>query len=184
MNVEVVENRTYVAIDKSTNNITIERGDKSVIIQTPGIQGALGSQVLSGDTTPDPDLGRFGDLYFNRAEAHIYGPKSQELGWGDPVQLGTAAFEDQFILAGAVDGDVLQFDSASSTWQPTASRYTHVQSAASSSWTVNHGLGARPGGVTVVDSGDNVVVGDVAYVSSNTLTITFTAAFGGKVYVS
>ena len=61
--------------------------------------------------------------------------------------------------------------------------YTHNQVAASSSWEITHNLGKHPS-VSIVDSGGNWVVGDIAYTNKNTLTINFTAAFSGKAYLN
>lgn len=59
--------------------------------------------------------------------------------------------------------------------------YVHVQSAPSDEWHIKHGLGKRCS-VTVVDSGDNVVVGDINYIDNDSLIISFSSAFGGKAY--
>jgi len=61
--------------------------------------------------------------------------------------------------------------------------YTHNQVAASSSWEITHNLGKHPS-VSIVDSGGNWVVGDIAYTNENTLIINFTAAFSGKAYLN
>jgi len=66
---------------------------------------------------------------------------------------------------------------------PTGGYYIHTQSLSAATWVVNHNLGFYPA-VTVVDSGENVVIGDVTYTSVNSLSISFTAAFGGKAYLS
>jgi nucleoside-diphosphate-sugar epimerase len=50
-------------------------------------------------------------------------------------------------------------------------------------WTINHGLGKFPS-VTVVDSANTVVVGNVDYTSSQSLVITFNAAFSGCVFLN
>ena len=50
-------------------------------------------------------------------------------------------------------------------------------------WTIQHNLATYPG-VTVVDSSGAVVVGDVEYVDSNNITITFGSAFGGIAYLN
>lgn len=57
--------------------------------------------------------------------------------------------------------------------------YIHNQLASSTVWTIVHNLGKKPS-VTVIDSGDNVVIGDVEYIDLNTVQITFTAEFGGQ----
>lgn len=61
--------------------------------------------------------------------------------------------------------------------------YTHTQSIASAVWTINHNLGYVPN-VRVEDSAGTVVEGDIDVVDVNTLTITFSAAFGGIAYAS
>jgi hypothetical protein len=63
----------------------------------------------------------------------------------------------------------------------TDAHYTHTQSVPSSEWTIQHNLGKRSS-VTVVDSTDAVVFGDINYVDSNNVTITFNGAFSGKAY--
>jgi hypothetical protein len=61
--------------------------------------------------------------------------------------------------------------------------YTQCFEKASSVWTVTHNLGSFPS-VTVVDSGNTVVVGDVDYISSQQLRITFAASFSGCVFLN
>jgi hypothetical protein len=61
--------------------------------------------------------------------------------------------------------------------------YIHVQSIASDSWTINHPLDKFPS-VTVVDSAENVVYGNVEYISKSEIIVTFSAAFGGKAYLN
>ncbi len=60
--------------------------------------------------------------------------------------------------------------------------YTHNQMVASDTWTINHNLGRKPN-VSVVDSADTVIVGNITYIDDNTLTVTFSAAFSGKAYL-
>lgn len=61
--------------------------------------------------------------------------------------------------------------------------YTHVQSSASSEWTVEHNLNKTPS-ITVVDSADNVVAGDAQYVNQNLVKIKFIGAFSGKAFLN
>lgn len=61
--------------------------------------------------------------------------------------------------------------------------YIHNQDASSDIWNVKHNLNKYPS-VTVIDSGDNVVYGDVRYIDKNNLQINFSAAFGGKAYLN
>ena len=61
--------------------------------------------------------------------------------------------------------------------------FTFVQSSAAATWNITHNLGKFPS-VSIVDSGNTVVRGDIDYTSENALTITFSAPFGGKAYLN
>jgi hypothetical protein len=73
------------------------------------------------------------------------------------------------------------------TGGPTAASahgtYTHTQTSASATWVITHNLNCFPS-VSVVDSAGTVVFGDVEYLSSNVVRVTFVAAFGGKAYLN
>jgi hypothetical protein len=61
--------------------------------------------------------------------------------------------------------------------------YVFIQSTPSATWTITHNLGKFPS-VSVVDSANTVVYGDINYINENSLTVTFSAAFGGKAYMN
>ena len=61
--------------------------------------------------------------------------------------------------------------------------YIHRQDVSSDMWVIEHNLNKRPS-VTVVDSGESVVIGDVEYIDDNKIQITFTGAFAGKAYLN
>lgn len=61
--------------------------------------------------------------------------------------------------------------------------YTHVQMTALTVWVVNHNLGRHPS-VTVVDSGNTVVIGDITYVDPDILFISFSHEFTGTAYLN
>lgn len=61
--------------------------------------------------------------------------------------------------------------------------YVHEQSTPVSTWTVNHNLNIYPV-PQIVDSSGNTVEGDITYVSADTLTVTFSSAFAGKIYLA
>lgn len=63
------------------------------------------------------------------------------------------------------------------------SGYIHDQIAPSRIWHVTHNLDKFPS-VTVVDTGNNVVVGDIEYISREELKITFSYEFSGKAYLN
>lgn len=60
-------------------------------------------------------------------------------------------------------------------------KYTHEQSSASSTWTINHNLNKKPA-VSVVDSLENVVLCEVEYTSLNQVVLTFDSPYSGKAY--
>lgn len=61
--------------------------------------------------------------------------------------------------------------------------YVHYQISASNIWVINHNLKKYPS-ISIVDSGNNAVVGNYIYNSIDQLTITFTASFSGKAYIN
>jgi len=52
------------------------------------------------------------------------------------------------------------------------SHFVYTQSTPESVWEVTHNLGKKPS-VTVVDSADTVVIGEVEYLSTSTVRLTF-----------
>jgi hypothetical protein len=64
-----------------------------------------------------------------------------------------------------------------------ATSYTHIQIAASTTWTINHDLGFYPN-VTVFDSADTMVEGSILHSDNTSLTLTFSAAISGKAHLS
>lgn len=61
--------------------------------------------------------------------------------------------------------------------------YTHNQISASREWLVCHNLNKHPS-VTVVDSASTVVVGDIAYLNTEELIISFTSEFSGRAFLN
>ena len=61
--------------------------------------------------------------------------------------------------------------------------YAYTQLAPASIWEIPHPLNKYPS-VTVVDSGGNVVVGEVEYINAHKIILTFNAEFSGKAYLN
>lgn len=61
--------------------------------------------------------------------------------------------------------------------------YLFNQVSASNKWYIKHNLNKYPS-VTIVDSAENVVVGEVQYINNNELTVYFTAPFSGRAYLN
>jgi hypothetical protein len=66
---------------------------------------------------------------------------------------------------------------------PPAVTFIFTQSSPSSTWTIAHGLDRYPS-VTVVDSTDREVEGDVQYIDANNLIVSFSAPFSGVAYLN
>lgn len=61
--------------------------------------------------------------------------------------------------------------------------YIHTQDVPLAVWVITHNLGKFPS-VTIVDNLNQVVVADITYNNSNTVTLSFTSAFAGYAYLN
>jgi hypothetical protein len=61
--------------------------------------------------------------------------------------------------------------------------FVYDQAVPATTWTVQHGLNKFPS-ITVVDTGDTVVIGNYTYVDNNNVILEFSAAFAGKAYIN
>ncbi len=61
--------------------------------------------------------------------------------------------------------------------------FIHEQMVARDTWNINHNMSKYPS-VTVVDSANSVCVGDIEYLTSNSLVIRFVGGFAGKAYLN
>lgn len=61
--------------------------------------------------------------------------------------------------------------------------YIHTQSTASSTWNIVHNLN-KYASVSIVDSGKNVVYGEIVYVDENNITLNFNSSFSGKAFIN
>jgi len=64
----------------------------------------------------------------------------------------------------------------------TTSPYIRHQLIPAAVWTIPHGMNRTPS-VTVIDSTEAVVYGDIQHDSSHQLTISFSSAFAGTAYL-
>lgn len=61
--------------------------------------------------------------------------------------------------------------------------FTFNKNIASEKWEIKHNLNKYPS-VTVVDSADTVVYGNIEYIDNTKLIITFSGGFSGKAYLN
>jgi len=108
------------------------------------------------------------------------------------VYQGVRGLPGKGVAAGGLSGQVLSKktdDDYDTQWITntggggTSTTFIYSQITAASSWDIIHNLGKYPS-VSVVDSSGNEVMGDVEYVSSNELIITFSSGFGGIAYLN
>lgn len=88
-----------------------------------------------------------------------------------------------FVENNMMDGVIIENCSRSSSSVQDKNTYIYSQITPSVVWRVEHGLGKFPS-VTVVDSAGSEVIGDVGYVSENSIEIKFTSAFAGTAYLN
>lgn len=91
----------------------------------------------------------------------------------------------QFINGnGSIEEDELYFVSLLQILTEDSDKhYTHVQGVAASTWRVNHNLDKYPSATMVLSTGQKGY-GDIKYIDTNTLTITFASAESGKAYIN
>jgi hypothetical protein len=61
--------------------------------------------------------------------------------------------------------------------------HIHNQTVSSSTWNITHNLNKYPS-VSVVDSSNEEVIGEVQYTNANSLVVKFSAPFSGKAFVN
>ncbi len=61
--------------------------------------------------------------------------------------------------------------------------YVHDQQVASATWVITHNMGKKPS-VSIVDTADDEVIGQVKYNSNNQVTLTFSSPISGKAYLN
>lgn len=92
--------------------------------------------------------------------------------------------ENEYVLLdGASDNYIYPYGNATQISNNVDKHYTHTQIQALSVWTITHNLQKFPS-VSIVDNFKSKVQGEVDYIDINTLTVTFTAEFGGIAYLN
>ena len=103
------------------------------------------------------------------------------------IQNGYELYEIHDVkITSPQNNQVLSYDSATSLWINEAvlpETFVFTQGSPASTWNVVHTLNKFPS-VSVVDSANNDVIGDVHYVDTSNLTITFSSSFSGKAYLN
>lgn len=98
--------------------------------------------------------------------------------YGDQVEA-----EDINNVQDAIITTQTEFDRHKADAGVHSNTFVHNQLTPSNTWVINHNLGRYPS-VTIVDSANSVVVGDIAYDSTNVITVRFQGVFSGSAYLN
>ena len=96
----------------------------------------------------------------------------------------TGTFADSAGNVGVL-GKVLTSTGVGTVWDdaPQAPTFVFTQNLPSTTWNITHNLGKFPS-ITVIDTGNTVVVGEYNYTSNTNVILTFSAGFAGKAYLN
>jgi hypothetical protein len=93
------------------------------------------------------------------------------------LQVGLNALQTAQQSVESELATITQIPGPPNTW------FQYTQGTPASSWTITHSMGRYPA-VTIVDSAGSVVEGDIEFVSTSVLIITFSSPFAGDAYLS
>lgn len=141
-----------------------------------GTQGATGAQGASGYVGSNGTQGTQGTT-----GSGVQGTQGLQGTDGGGVTL--QQLEDAIAGAALDTTDDLTEGTVNKYFTVARVSYDHTQGSASDTWVINHNLGFKPN-VTVVDSAGTIYEGEITYTNTNSLTVSFSAAFSGKAYLS
>lgn len=101
----------------------------------------------------------------------------------------TAEVAHAFNATGLTGNEVLRYNAGTGDFDfapvgaITQSTYIHTQGTPALVWNISHGLNRYPS-VTIVDTGNNHVEGEIRYVDADNIVVTFTSSFSGKAYLN
>ena len=96
---------------------------------------------------------------------------------GKITASGASAYEIWLSQPGNEGGSIQDF------LNDLDKHYEHNQILSNEIWNIEHNLDKYPS-VTVVDSAETVVYGEIQYINKNNLRIIFSAEFAGKAYLN
>lgn len=181
--IEVLGHKDSILITAPEGNITAGEQDKEIIL----VVEPLSSSLILNDSSPK--------VIVENLETEVV-----EITSGETLSLSVNTINPKFIVyddnisklelvepdvALSFVNDVVAILSVAEQGPAGTSdaNFVFTQVMATNTWNITHGLGKYPS-VTVVDSGQSVVIGDVDYISVNELTINFNSSFGGHAYLN
>lgn len=152
----------------------------TVAVLASGMPGPAGREIELRTTATHIEWRLTGATSWHAlvALSELEGPEGPE---GRVVELRSTTTHLQWRYVGDVSWvNLLDLSTITNETQWT---YVHNQEAPAALWSIPHGLTGYPS-VTVVDSGNTVVEGDITYLSNDSITIEFSSPFGGKAFLS
>lgn len=187
----ITDPRITVTVKSNPNNRVTARtrenlgvggvlGDERVGARTIGIKGEDGDQGLDGAQGATGNIGPQGPIglvwqgdwisttIYQQRDGVSYAGGSYIYIFGVPTSNNSPP-------------DPLYWDLLSAPGSGGDKTYVHIQTPSSNIWTIVHSLSKFPT-ISIIDSGNNVVEGDIEYIDANTITVTFTSTFNGRAY--
>ena len=100
-----------------------------------------------------------------------------------PTTPTTGNVELTASLSATGTPDNTSFLRGDNTWAEADKTFEFTQAVPSLVWSIQHNLGKFPS-VSVVDTGNTMVISQIDYIDNNNLTITNSAQFAGKAYLN
>lgn len=140
--------------------------------------GGAGAAWHDDAGPPTSGLGANGDYYLNTINGDVW-----KKGAGSWVLTGNIKGPAGAQGAPGADSTVPGPQGPQGVQGPpgTDATYVHTQALPASTWVVPHNMGKRPS-ITIFDSANDEIEGDIVHNSVNQLTLTFSAAFSGVAY--
>jgi len=148
---------------------------------TTGTQGTLGTQGTTGSGIQglSGTQGTFGTQGI--AGSGVQGTIGSQGIQGGGVSLQDV--EDLIANSALSTTDDLSEGLTNKYFTVAKVSYEHIQDEVNKDWLIVHNLGFKPN-VTVIDSAGTIYEGEIAYTNTNSLTVSFSAAFSGKAFLS
>jgi len=159
--------------------VTVRNGNRVSVRQS-----GIGQDQVSARTVGIPgkqgDIGEQGEVGLSWRGAYIHTATYRTR---DAVSFAGSSYVYSYESPanGIVPTNTTYWDIIAGGNESGDKTYVHIQNVAATVWTVPHNMGKFPS-VSVVDSGNTEVEGDVIFIDVNTIELRFSSAFGGKAY--
>lgn len=177
--IEVLSNGAYAG--NSSFNVNVRQGIYAPNFIAPDGQGWLSWGEM--ESPPPNKWDTIGDTQLNLSVTKGDHPVISWRGNWAPSTLPCSFRSNISVKFYSATGTSVAMGPQGPPGDPGALGYRHVQAVPAAQWDINHGLSFWPN-VAVVDSSGREVIGEVSYLSSTAVRLTFSAAFGGEAYLS